>query len=343
MSEIIIGVVAVVGILGTAIYFNRKLNKQKLENQKLKLNIENEDKQLATETEELNKDIEEIGVLKLTIEKEDVELKNEQTEITNLKINTQAEAKREFEEWKQTELASLQEQYQTQIDNYKTAYETQIKEGKSQFDLQVESLKQKFNLAEESDRKTYDSQVESLREQFATQEENDKNAYNCQLEECKKQIEINLKDKSDNALKEWEKSEEERIRKDAISRSQNVIRGHMTEQLAPYLPDFTFNPKDARFIGSPLDFIIFDGLSEGELKRIIIVEVKTGNSQMNERERQVKNVIKAGLIEYREMRIQLSSNQLNKTEEEPKIEDKPVVAKKPLSSFKLDLYGGEKD
>ena len=69
MSEIIIGVVAVVGILGTAIYFNRKLNKQKLENQKLKLNIENEDKQLATETEELNKDIEEIGVLKLTIKR----------------------------------------------------------------------------------------------------------------------------------------------------------------------------------------------------------------------------------------------------------------------------------
>jgi len=34
------------------------------------------------------------------------------------------------------------------------------------------------------------------------------------------------------------------------------------------------NPKDARFLGTPLDFIVFDGLDEGEVRRIVFVEVR---------------------------------------------------------------------
>ena len=50
------------------------------------------------------------------------------------------------------------------------------------------------------------------------------------------------------------------------------------EHLAPLFPAFLsqFNPKDARFLGTPLDFIVFDGLDEGEVRRVVFVEVKTG-------------------------------------------------------------------
>jgi predicted Holliday junction resolvase-like endonuclease len=32
------------------------------------------------------------------------------------------------------------------------------------------------------------------------------------------------------------------------------------EQLAPYLPNFPFSPTEAKFIGAPINFLIFRGM-----------------------------------------------------------------------------------
>jgi len=98
--------------------------------------------------------------------------------------------------------------------------------------------------------------------------------------------------------KDWKIREEKRIRQDAVFRSQSVIRGKMTEHLIPWFSDFMYNPSDARFLGSPVDFIVFDGLSEGNLKELIIVEVKTGSSSLSPRERSVARVIEEGKIRF---------------------------------------------
>ena len=52
-----------------------------------------------------------------------------------------------------------------------------------------------------------------------------------------------------------------RARHDSIARSRSVVSGKVQEHLAPLFPEFIgqFNPKDARFLGSPLDFVVFDG------------------------------------------------------------------------------------
>ena len=57
---------------------------------------------------------------------------------------------------------------------------------------------------------------------------------------------------------------ERRIREDAIRKSEAVIRGKVTETLIPFFPDFAYDPKDVRFLGTPVDLVVFDGLSEGE-------------------------------------------------------------------------------
>jgi len=92
-------------------------------------------------------------------------------------------------------------------------------------------------------------------------------------------------------LQEWMTAKEEEIRKDAISRSRSVTVGKVSEQLVPLLPGFGYNPKDARFLGSPVDFLVFDGLDEGQLHELVFVEVKTGNATLNTRERQVKKAV----------------------------------------------------
>jgi predicted Holliday junction resolvase-like endonuclease len=92
-------------------------------------------------------------------------------------------------------------------------------------------------------------------------------------------------------------------RRDALSRSQAVIAGKVQEQLLPYLPGFPFNPKDARFLGSPVDLLVFDGLDAGNLERVVFVEVKTGGATLSPRERQLRNAVREGRVAWVEFRL----------------------------------------
>jgi predicted Holliday junction resolvase-like endonuclease len=93
------------------------------------------------------------------------------------------------------------------------------------------------------------------------------------------------------------------IREDAVQRSLAVTAGKVHEQLVPYLPEFDFNPKDARFLGSPVDLVIFDGLAAGNLRRVVFLEVKTGGAALTTRERQVRDVIDAREVVWAELRL----------------------------------------
>jgi predicted Holliday junction resolvase-like endonuclease len=101
----------------------------------------------------------------------------------------------------------------------------------------------------------------------------------------------------------WKARYAREIRRDAVDRSQAVTVGKVTEQLTPFLPQFEWNPKDARFVGSPVDLIVFDGLNDGELRQVLFVEVKTGSSSLNVRERQVRDAIEARRVGWRELRL----------------------------------------
>src|SRR5438034_10256900 len=93
------------------------------------------------------------------------------------------------------------------------------------------------------------------------------------------------------------------IRENAVQRSQAVTAGKVHEQLVPYLPEFGFNPKDARFLGSPVDLLVFDGLDDGELRRVVFIEIKTGGSTLTGRERQLRDVVRARQVAWEELRI----------------------------------------
>jgi predicted Holliday junction resolvase-like endonuclease len=92
------------------------------------------------------------------------------------------------------------------------------------------------------------------------------------------------------------------VRRDAIERSRAVTVGKVTEQIAPWLPDFPFNPKDARFIGSPIDMIVFDGCDDGDVTRVVFVEIKTQGAALSLRQRQIRDAVLAGKVEWLEYR-----------------------------------------
>lgn len=101
--------------------------------------------------------------------------------------------------------------------------------------------------------------------------------------------------------------EERRIRKDAAKRSRSVTRGKHLEQVAAVLPGFEWLPAECRFLGSPIDLIAFEGLSEddGEIT-VIFIEVKSGSSRLSVRERRVRDAIQNQRVKYRLHRIDLA-------------------------------------
>lgn len=93
-------------------------------------------------------------------------------------------------------------------------------------------------------------------------------------------------------------------RQDAVKRSRAVLTGQMAEQISPFLPNFPCNPADVRFVGKPVDFVGFSGLSENDtIDEVLLIEVKTGGSTLNSHEKDLKNAIAKGKVRYIEYKI----------------------------------------
>ena len=93
-----------------------------------------------------------------------------------------------------------------------------------------------------------------------------------------------------------------RLRHESVKKSREVLTGQFSEQLAPYMPDFPYSPTECRFIGKPVDFIVFKGMDIGEPSEVVFVEVKSGESTLSTREKKLKEIIekkKVRWVEYR--------------------------------------------
>ncbi|MBP5157054.1 MAG: Holliday junction resolvase [Treponema sp.] len=94
-----------------------------------------------------------------------------------------------------------------------------------------------------------------------------------------------------------------REREDAVRRSRAVLGGLAGEQVAPLLPGFPCDAGDVRFVGKPVDYVAFPGMSEGkEIEEVVFIEVKTGSAGLSRREKEIKAAVKAGRVRWAEWR-----------------------------------------
>ena len=104
--------------------------------------------------------------------------------------------------------------------------------------------------------------------------------------------------------REWKLHKLERIVKDRIKQSRSVIGGQFSEQLAPYLPDFPFNPSEVRFLGKPIDFIVFKGMDDKNIEEVVFVEVKSGKAkQLSAVERKLRDTIKEKKVRWEKYEV----------------------------------------
>jgi predicted Holliday junction resolvase-like endonuclease len=92
-------------------------------------------------------------------------------------------------------------------------------------------------------------------------------------------------------LEEALATEKDRIVQEALAKSRAVLKGKIGEQMAPLLEAFPFEPADARFIGSPIDYIVFSGYSKDDPTEIVLLDIKTGNAQLQPIQRKIRDLV----------------------------------------------------
>ncbi len=91
-------------------------------------------------------------------------------------------------------------------------------------------------------------------------------------------------------------------RRDAVVRSRAVLGGRFTEQMVPYFPDFRYDPTEVRFIGTPIDLVVFPGLARGDPQEVVILEIKTGkNPQLTPAQRKIRQLVEDGMVRWEEV------------------------------------------
>lgn len=103
----------------------------------------------------------------------------------------------------------------------------------------------------------------------------------------------------------------DQLRTDILARSRATLKGRVAEQIVPFLAEFKHNPSDARFIGSPIDYVIFDGYTDVKDRKadrpitVILADVKTGKSaDLTPEQRQIKAALEQKRVKWETIRLE---------------------------------------
>ena len=94
-------------------------------------------------------------------------------------------------------------------------------------------------------------------------------------------------------------------RSKSVKQARNVILWDVNEKLAPALPWFPYDFKDMVFIWKWIDYLVFDGLASGHLRKIVLLEIKSWQSLLNRNESMIKNTVGAGFVSYEVFRVHI--------------------------------------
>ena len=108
-----------------------------------------------------------------------------------------------------------------------------------------------------------------------------------------------------------EKSQEIKKQKGRAA-SAHTTKGQILEKWCPSLEHPDIDPdweaKNWAFMGQPIDYIVFDWRENKEINmadgKIVMLDVKSGKSQLTTKQRRIRDLIKAGRVEWRTIRLE---------------------------------------
>tara|TARA_Y100001968_G_C19432818_1_gene758001 strand:- start:467 stop:964 length:498 start_codon:yes stop_codon:yes gene_type:complete len=82
--------------------------------------------------------------------------------------------------------------------------------------------------------------------------------------------------------------------------SKAVGIGFIYERLAPTLDGFTFNKNDCRSMFDPIDYVIFEGLSEKQkVEKIIFMDIKSGKARLSQKQKKIKEAVDNKHVQFK--------------------------------------------
>jgi len=113
------------------------------------------------------------------------------------------------------------------------------------------------------------------------------------------------------ATQNEEKSQEIKKQKGRAA-SAHTTKGQILEKWCPFLEHPDIDPdweaKNWQFMGQPIDYIVFDWRNDKTLNlldgKIIMLDVKSGKSQLTTKQRRIRDLIEAGRVEWRTIRLE---------------------------------------
>lgn len=98
--------------------------------------------------------------------------------------------------------------------------------------------------------------------------------------------------------------------KRSVNTSRAVLKGKMAEQMAPIMPEFQYLPSDAKFLGDPVDYVVFDGytdLRDGEGRaediEVVLIDIKSGGARLTKGQQAIAQAIAQGRVRFETVRI----------------------------------------
>jgi predicted Holliday junction resolvase-like endonuclease len=82
-----------------------------------------------------------------------------------------------------------------------------------------------------------------------------------------------------------------KLKRDIAERQRAGVKGKISEAFAPFLQGFPFKASECKFIGDPIDYLIFEGLDERDIQAIHLVDVKADTSKLSKHQKQIKDII----------------------------------------------------
>lgn len=108
----------------------------------------------------------------------------------------------------------------------------------------------------------------------------------------KNEISEREKAKYDIILGEWQTSHEIDIRREAIAANSKQITDDIRSETSLLKDNFSFNPRDIKFIGKFIDLVVFDGAAdESDVSIYFISIVKANNPSTHQHKNRVKEAI----------------------------------------------------
>lgn len=98
--------------------------------------------------------------------------------------------------------------------------------------------------------------------------------------------------------------------KRSVNTSRAVLKGKMAEQLAPIMPEFQYLPSDAKFLGDPVDYVVFDGYTDfrdgdglAEDIEVVLIDIKSGGARLSKGQQAIARAIQEGRVRFETIRI----------------------------------------